>query len=132
MPGQAAVVSIQYRLTGFGLFGGSQIAESGSSNAGLQDQRLALNWVQRYTASFGGDPERVIINGGSAGGGSVIYQLLYNGDEHQPPYAAAVAEFPGLPTLLNSSQLEVQFLLALSEADCSDISCLLHSGGRMH
>ena len=124
IPGQVVVVSIQYRLAGFGFLGGAQIADSGALNAGLQDQRLALNWVQRHISSFGGDPDRVILNGGSAGGGSVLFQLLWNGGDQNPPYQAAIAEFPAIPPILNSSQLEVQYQQVLSAANCSDINCL--------
>ena len=124
LPGQVVVVSIQYRLSGFGFLGGAQIAEGGGLNAALQDQRLAINWVQRHISSFGGDPDRVILDGGSAGGGSIVFQLLWNGGEQNPPYQAAIAEFPGIPTILNSSQLEVQYQQVLSAANCSDIHCL--------
>lgn len=54
-------VSIQYRLGVQGFLGGSQIAENGVLNAGLLDQRAALDWVQRNIRAFGGDPARVTI-----------------------------------------------------------------------
>ena len=129
LPGQVVVISIQYRLAGFGFLGGAQIAKSGGLNAGLQDQRLAINWVQRHIASFGGDPDRIILDGGSAGGGSVVFQLIWNGGEQNPPYKAAMAEFPGIPTILNSSQLEAQYHQVLSAADCSDLDCLRSLSG---
>jgi carboxylesterase type B len=56
-------VSIQYRLGMFGFMGGSQIAENGVRNAGLLDQRAALDWVQRHISAFGGDPSKVTIMG---------------------------------------------------------------------
>lgn len=39
----------------------------GSSNAGMSDIVMALEWVQREIANFGGDPSRVTLGGQSAG-----------------------------------------------------------------
>jgi len=65
--GSMIYVQIQYRLGPFGFLGGSQVAENGARNAGLLDQRAALEWVQRNIRAFGGDPAKVTIWGGSAG-----------------------------------------------------------------
>ncbi|KAI5776232.1 Alpha/Beta hydrolase protein [Geopyxis carbonaria] len=59
-------VSLNYRLGGYGFLG---------TNAGLSDQRLALQWVQQNIAAFGGDPARVTIMGESAGAFSVGYHI---------------------------------------------------------
>jgi carboxylesterase type B len=63
-------VSVQYRLGMFGFLAGNDIKENGALNAGLLDQRLGIEWVQRHIAAFGGDPAKITITGGSAGGGN--------------------------------------------------------------
>lgn len=69
-------VSINYRLNTFG-FLASATMQPQDLNAGLQDQRLALNFVQDNIAAFGGDPSKVTIWGQSAGAGSVEAHFLY-------------------------------------------------------
>ncbi|OCG73506.1 carboxylesterase/lipase family protein [Microbacterium sediminis] len=64
-------VTIAYRV-GFDGFG--WVAD-GASNRGVRDWLLALDWVQRNIAAFGGDPDRVTLAGQSAGGGAVLTLL---------------------------------------------------------
>lgn len=59
----------------FGFLGGDEIASDGTPNAGLYDQRLALQWVQKNIGLFGGDKDRVTVMGGSAGAGSIMHHL---------------------------------------------------------
>ncbi|MEM8768040.1 MAG: carboxylesterase family protein, partial [Pseudomonadota bacterium] len=67
----AIVVTAKYRLGLLGFFAHPELtAESGrnaSGNYGLMDQLAALRWVQANADAFGGDPERVVISGQSAG-----------------------------------------------------------------
>jgi para-nitrobenzyl esterase len=68
------VVAMNYRVgaLGFGYWagvGGSDWETSG--NLGLQDQVMALCWVRRNIAAFGGDPENVTLAGESAGAFSI-------------------------------------------------------------
>lgn len=77
--GDVVVVTTQYRVGALGfltlpaLDGESDAGVSG--NYGLLDQQAALQWVQRNIRSFGGDPDRVLLFGESAGAVNTCTQL---------------------------------------------------------
>jgi carboxylesterase type B len=48
------VVSIHYRLNIFAFGDGKH-----DTNLALKDQKLAIEWVQKYIGGFGGDPVRL-------------------------------------------------------------------------
>jgi carboxylesterase type B len=54
-------VSMNYRLSAFGFLPGQEVKDAKVGNLGLQDQRLALKWVQTYIHEFGGDPTKVTM-----------------------------------------------------------------------
>ncbi len=73
-------VEIQYRLGAFGFLSSAEVHKQGTPNAGLLDQRFALEWVQQHISKFGGDPKRVTVGGESAGAGAVmLHSLAYGG-----------------------------------------------------
>lgn len=75
--GDVVVITINYRLGAFGFLDleGLLPASGFDRNLALKDVLLALRWVQRNVAAFGGDPERVTVFGESAGGGLVTTLL---------------------------------------------------------
>src|SRR5580700_6171652 len=76
------VVTINYRLGALGFLAHPALAArpgGAAGNYGLMDQQAALRWVQRNIAKFGGDPRNVTIAGESAGGLSVLAQLVSPG-----------------------------------------------------
>ncbi|OAG07965.1 carboxylesterase [Paraphaeosphaeria sporulosa] len=118
-------VNIQYRLGAYGFLGSARYTEDGgATNAGLLDQRLALEWVQEHIEAFGGDPSKVTILGGSAGGGSVTSQLTWKGGNHTPPFRAAMADFPWWQQFLREEQLTKQYDNLLEAANCATLMCL--------
>ena len=42
----------------------------------MLDQQVALEWVQKYIARYGGDPQRVTLVGESAGAFSICWHLV--------------------------------------------------------
>jgi para-nitrobenzyl esterase len=75
------LVTIQYRLGPLGFFAHSELGGEDQSvgNQGLLDQRMALQWVKKNIAKFGGDPGNVTIFGESAGSADVCYHVASPG-----------------------------------------------------
>lgn len=96
--GQAIVVTINYRLGPLGFLALPELsAESphgASGNYGLLDQIAALQWVQRNIAAFGGDPERVMLFGESAGALDTV--TLYASPLAAGLFHAALVESGGM------------------------------------
>ncbi|MDB5657019.1 MAG: Carboxylesterase, type [Tardiphaga sp.] len=74
--GNAVVVSMNYRLGAFGFMANPAFDPVANGAYGLEDQRLALRWVQNNIAAFGGDPKNVTVAGESAGAASICMQLM--------------------------------------------------------
>lgn len=73
------VVTTNYRLNIFGFFAHPELSKEASygasGNYGLLDQNMALRWVQKNIAAFGGDATKVTIAGESAGSIGVSQQM---------------------------------------------------------
>ena len=76
--GNIIFVSLNYRLGYFGFLATAGLDAEGhlAANYGLQDQQFALDWVQRNIEGFGGDLNQVTIAGESAGGLSVLSNMV--------------------------------------------------------
>jgi para-nitrobenzyl esterase len=74
--GGMVLVQVNYRVNMLGFLSMQQLssisAKGVSGNYGIQDQLLALQWVQQNIKAFGGDPSCVTIAGQSSGGTSVF------------------------------------------------------------
>jgi para-nitrobenzyl esterase len=126
-------VEPQYRLSALGFFA----SKAPPSNFGLEDQRLALKWVQQNARAFGGDPDRVMMFGNSAGGASVAAHLVM--PESFGLFSSASLESPGgrLGWMGSGMRINDDFLVAsllmdnsrrlAEELDCAgpdDMDCL--------
>ncbi|XP_072286091.1 bile salt-activated lipase-like [Pyxicephalus adspersus] len=72
--GNVIVVTFNYRLGPLGFLSTGDANAPG--NYGLWDQHMAIAWVKRNIAAFGGNPNNITIFGESAGAASVSLQTL--------------------------------------------------------
>jgi para-nitrobenzyl esterase len=74
--GRVIVVSPNYRIGILGFMPLTPLkGQLVNGNFGLEDQRLAMRWVQRNIAAFGGDASNVTLAGESAGAASICAHL---------------------------------------------------------
>lgn len=110
------VITAQYRLGALGGLPAKFMEEQDLLNLGVRDQRLMLEFVQKYIYEFGGDAEKVTLGGQSAGGHSVGIHLFHNYGEdtgkslfHQAILSSGsptARAFPGVDYALYEGQVE--------------------------
>ncbi|EKG17514.1 Carboxylesterase type B [Macrophomina phaseolina MS6] len=91
---ELVVVTLNYRVSIWGFPGQPGAAK----NLAFLDQRLAVEWVRDNIAAFGGDPDKIVISGQSAGGAAVdFWSYAY---KHDPiasgiiPHSGTAFSFP--------------------------------------
>ncbi|CAE8598548.1 unnamed protein product [Polarella glacialis] len=126
----AVIVTMNYRLNIFGFLGSDALRGSDGStgNFGIQDQRAALRWVRSNIAVFGGDPERVMIFGQSAGAGSVTMHLSM--PLSAGLFSSAIMESGAFSawTAQPLSYSEKVYQQVLNVTGCMDAACLRNFG----
>ena len=112
-----------YRLGAYGFLAGSYMEKFAQPNAGLHDQRLLLDWVQKYIGKLGGDNSSVNVWGLSAGGGSILHHLTaYGGAKDEAPLfqRAAMWSTAFQWAYDRTGVLQETFNNFTSAADCED------------
>lgn len=110
------------QLGAFGFLAGSAVQQDGTLNAGLLDQRLALEWVQQNIHLFGGSPDRVTVMGESAGGGSILNQLTaYGGSRGPVPFQQIIPQSAGNQPAASPQSFEDSAQIFMSAANVSSI-----------
>jgi acetyl esterase/lipase len=89
-----AVVSAGYRL-----------APEHPFPAGFEDCYAATVWAHEHAGEFGGDPERVAVGGGSAGGALAAAVALRARDEDGPPLAFQMLLYPVLDDRMDTPSM---------------------------
>ena len=106
--GDMVVVSMNYRLGVFGFMPHPSFDKAHNGGYGLEDQRLALRWVKRNIAAFGGDTNNITIAGESAGGASVCMHVIAP-NETRGLFNKAIMQSAGcatpLPTVADGSKI---------------------------
>ncbi|KAF9114338.1 hypothetical protein BGX27_011158 [Mortierella sp. AM989] len=124
--GGVVVVTINYRL---GLLGWMENPSawprsSVPGNQAFRDQILALQWVQKNIASFGGDPKRVTVFGESAGATSI--RALLSAPSTFGLYQNVIGQSDPInipfKTLDDATQIGVYFMQALN-CPVNDLAC---------
>ncbi|KAI0672409.1 alpha/beta-hydrolase [Trametes maxima] len=116
------VVSVYYRLNSFGFLAAPELGNRaiGDLNAGFQDQIQALKWVQEHIRAFGGDPDRVTIDGQSAGGASIELHLVAH--EGEKLFSQAIAQSVYRTPVPTSEQQQPLFDYYAAAAGCGTSS----------
>ena len=81
--GDAVFVVPGWRQGIFGNLGGREVkaatVDGSSGTAGFADQQMAMRWAFENVAAFGGDPNRILLFGESAGAAAVSMHLVSEG-----------------------------------------------------
>jgi len=95
------VVTINLRIGVFGFAASPLIREDnrqagddGVGNYGLRDQRRAMEWLHRFIAEFGGDPNNITVFGESSGAADILCHLLSTGNQNRPFFHRAIIQSP--------------------------------------
>ncbi|GJJ77780.1 hypothetical protein EMPS_10139 [Entomortierella parvispora] len=124
--GGVVVVTINYRLGMLGWMESDPAWDRNTvpGNQALRDQILALQWVQKNIASFGGDPNRVTVFGESAGATSI--RALLSAPSAWGLYQSVIGESDPInipfKTPQSATQIGAYFMEALG-CGVTDLDC---------
>jgi len=109
-------------LPAWGFLGGKEVKEAGIGNLGLEDQRLAFKWIQKYISNFGGDPSKVTIWGESAGAVSVATHMVAFDGNPEGLYHAGFMQSGGPTPVGDITEFQPFYDMLVSATGCAD-SC---------
>jgi carboxylesterase type B len=113
------VVTINYRL---GVFGFPNARGLDRQNLGIEDQRMALEWVRDNIEAFGGDPSRIMLWGQSAGSISTdIHSYAYIEDPIAASFfmqSASIQTPNALAGLFSQDAIQSNFTTVAKQLGC--------------
>ncbi|KAJ6183796.1 hypothetical protein N7519_005097 [Penicillium mononematosum] len=96
-------VAMNYRVNMFGFADFPALRATNSTNVGLRDQRLALDWVRKNIALFGGDPDNVTLFGEDVGAVFASLHMLASSDDDSLPVHRVIAQSGAVTSLAGVS-----------------------------
>ncbi|TAQ88359.1 hypothetical protein B7494_g3302 [Chlorociboria aeruginascens] len=119
-------VSVNYRKGPWGLIYGDEIKEEGNENLAIKDVILALRWVKENLGAFGGDAEKVTIQGESSGSFMVGQLIVAGAGKDEQLFHQAIQESGSATTgtYNGTDWYEPQFRGILNLTNCNSLKCL--------
>ena len=127
---QAIFITGNYRVGAFGWLAGNYMQTREQPNAGLYDQALLLELVQKYIERVKGDKTRVSAWGESAGAGSILHHLIREEGKHDPLFKTFAVQSPAFQWAWDNSpggELDAIYMKFSNLTGCGskyDINCL--------
>ncbi|KAL4883635.1 Alpha/Beta hydrolase protein [Aspergillus karnatakaensis] len=122
------VVNFNYRVGPYGFLSGEEVLKDGGVNNGLKDQIKVLEWVQKHIREFGGDPDRVVIGGDSAGAASITLHLSAHNGRDDGLFHAAAAESQSFAPMLTVDETQFAYDNLVTRTGCNSaadtLACL--------
>ncbi|KAM5527194.1 triacylglycerol lipase [Fusarium oxysporum f. sp. phaseoli] len=118
------VVNFNYRV---GLWGFLTDGDRITANNGLRDQRKVLEWVQKYINKFGGNPDHVVVGGGSAGAASITMHMMADRGLDRGLFHAATISSSSFATHLTIAESQYQYNNLATRLGCTSsdsLACL--------
>jgi para-nitrobenzyl esterase len=111
------VVALNYRLGALGWLA----TEGVPTNLPLRDLRAAVDWLRVNIGAFGGDPDRIVLMGESAGSGAIAHLLAAYADL---PVAGAILQSGAPASTLDADAaawVAEAFLIAAGASSVDDL-----------
>ncbi|PPR02347.1 hypothetical protein CVT24_011691 [Panaeolus cyanescens] len=112
-------VAMNYRVSAWGFLASQEVLNAGEGNAGLVDQRMALEWIQKYINFFGGDSTKVTLWGQSAGAISASLQMLPYGGNNTGLFRGAFMQSGAPIPVGNITGGQMYYDSLVSQTGCS-------------
>ncbi|KAF9011296.1 Alpha/Beta hydrolase protein [Cyathus striatus] len=103
----------------FGFLASREVEQARVGNLGLRDQREAMRWVNKYIVEFGGDPNKTILWGESAGAISISLQMLVNDGDPEGLFRGAFMQSGAPIPVGNVTGGQKYYDVMVDETGCS-------------